>query len=191
MDLLPSLITSPSLPMLFVLSFLAATILPIGSEWLLIVMIIQKFTLADVVFTATLGNFLGACSTYLLGILGANYIIRNVLRINDAQLLRAEKIYARYGTWSLLSQLAAGDRRPFMSCCRSLPNPLYPLFNSGFCWQIFSICYPCSSRTTWHRRLNDNETTDFIYYIRYLRPVEQETSTRPAKGAAAAAAPRM
>ncbi len=102
MDLLPSLITTPSLPILFVLSFLAATVLPIGSEWLLIVMIIQKFPLTNVVFTATIGNYLGACSTYLLGSIGANYIIRTILRINDAQLLRAQKMYAQYGTWSLL-----------------------------------------------------------------------------------------
>ena len=106
MDFLPSLITSPSLPILFVLSFLAATVLPIGSEWLLIVMIVQKFSLADVVFTATLGNYLGACSTYLLGIIGANFIIRTILRINDAQLFRAKNMYARYGTYShLLSWL--------------------------------------------------------------------------------------
>jgi membrane protein YqaA with SNARE-associated domain len=102
MDFLPSLITSPSLPILFALSFLAATVLPIGSEWLLIVMVVQKFPLPGLVFTATLGNFLGACSTYLLGILGANYIIRTILRINDTQLLRAEKMYTQYGSWSLL-----------------------------------------------------------------------------------------
>ena len=102
MDYLPSLLTSPSLPLLFMLSFLAATILPIGSEWLLIVMVLQKFAVPDVVFTATLGNFLGACSTYFLGIFGANYIIGTILRINEAQLLRAEKMYTQYGTWSLL-----------------------------------------------------------------------------------------
>jgi len=102
MDLLSSLITSPSLPLLFVLSFLAATILPVGSEWLVIVMVGQEFALPDVIFTATLGNFFGACSTYLLGIFGANYIIRTILRIKDAQLIRAEKMYAQYGTWSLL-----------------------------------------------------------------------------------------
>ena len=92
MDLLPSLIPNPSLAILFVLSFLAATVLPLGSEWLLVVMIVQKFPLAEVVFTATLGNYLGACSTYLLGIIGANFIIGTILRIDTAQLLRAQKI---------------------------------------------------------------------------------------------------
>ncbi len=102
MDFLPAFFTSPSLLLLFMLSFLAATILPIGSEWLLIAMVIQKFAIPDVVLTATIGNFLGACSTYLLGLLGAKYIIRNILRIKDVQLIRAENMYAQYGTWSLL-----------------------------------------------------------------------------------------
>lgn len=102
MDFLPSLFTTPSLPLLFMLSFLAATILPVGSEWLLIVMVIQNFAVPEIVLTATLGNFLGACSTYLLGLLGAKYIIKTILRINDAQLMRAEKMYAHYGHWSLL-----------------------------------------------------------------------------------------
>jgi membrane protein YqaA with SNARE-associated domain len=102
MDILPALLPSPSLPLLFMLSFLAATILPIGSEWLLIVMVLQNFSTQDVVVTATMGNYLGACTTYLLGIVGANWIIRTLLRIDERQLERAEKIYTRYGIWSLL-----------------------------------------------------------------------------------------
>jgi membrane protein YqaA with SNARE-associated domain len=102
MDILPALFTTPSLPLLFLLSFLAATILPIGSEWLLIVMVLQNFSIQDVVVTATMGNYLGACTTYLLGLLGAHWFIRTILRINEGQLQRAEKIYTTYGIWSLL-----------------------------------------------------------------------------------------
>lgn len=104
MDFLSSVdtVTTPSLTVLFVLSFLAATILPIGSEWLLMVMVMEGFALPRVVITATLGNYLGACSTYLIGIWGSDVIIRTILRIDDQQLERAEKFYAKYGSWSLL-----------------------------------------------------------------------------------------
>lgn len=102
MDILYSLSTAPNLPLLFVLSFLAATILPLGSEWLVIVMIVQDFRIYDVIITATAGNYLGACTTYLIGIWGAHFVIRKILRIDDVQLLRVNKLYNKYGKLSLL-----------------------------------------------------------------------------------------
>jgi len=97
-----TLFTSPSYPLLFLLSFLAATILPIGSEWLLIVMVVKGFSPESAVLTASFGNYLGACTTLLVGIWGSDFCIRKVLRIDDTQLARAKKIYGKYGTWSLL-----------------------------------------------------------------------------------------
>jgi membrane protein YqaA with SNARE-associated domain len=102
MDILSTFFSTPNLPLLFILSFLASTILPIGSEWLLIVMVLQGFPLQSTVISATLGNFLGACTTYLIGIWGANFIIRKILRISDTQLVNTKKMYEKYGSWSLL-----------------------------------------------------------------------------------------
>ncbi len=96
------LLQTPSLPALFVLSFLASTILPVGSEWLLIAMIVQGFSPPQLVLTASLGNFLGACTTYLIGIWGSDFIIRKILRTDEKQLARAGKVYEKYGIWSLL-----------------------------------------------------------------------------------------
>jgi membrane protein YqaA with SNARE-associated domain len=97
-----TLFTSPSYPLLFLLSFLAATILPIGSEWLLIVMVVKGFSPEYSVLTASFGNYLGACTTLLIGIWGSDFCIRKVLRIDDTQLTRAKRLYGKYGTWSLL-----------------------------------------------------------------------------------------
>ncbi|MGB3210806.1 MAG: YqaA family protein [Desulforhopalus sp.] len=102
MDIFPSLFTAPSLPSLFLLSFLAATVLPIGSEWLLIVMVVQGFPLQDTVLIATFGNSLGAFTTCLLGVWGSDFFIRKIFRIGDTQLERAKKMYGKYGSWSLL-----------------------------------------------------------------------------------------
>ncbi len=102
MELLHHLNLEPSLPVLFTLSFLAATVVPIGSEWLLIVMIVTGFSPTQTVITATAGNYLGGCTTYFIGIYGSNFIINKLLRIGDRELVRAEKLYTRYGSWSLL-----------------------------------------------------------------------------------------
>lgn len=102
MEILPSLADSPGLPALFLLSFLASTILPIGSEWLLVIMLGQGFPLVDLVLTASVGNFLGAATTYGIGVWGSAFLIGTVLRISDSHLDRAKTLYGRYGKWSLL-----------------------------------------------------------------------------------------
>ncbi len=102
MEFLYAITDSPGLPSLFLLSFLAATILPIGSEWLLVILILQGLSPANVIITASIGNFLGACTTYLIGIWGSDFFIRSVLRISAEQLARSRKVYEKYGTWSLL-----------------------------------------------------------------------------------------
>jgi len=90
------------LPALFLLSFLASTLLPLGSEWLLIVMIVGGRSIESVVAVATIGNYLGACTTYLVGLWGSTYLITKILRISDENLTRADSLYRKYGSWSLL-----------------------------------------------------------------------------------------
>ena len=87
---------------LFVLSFLAATVLPLGSEWLLVLLLSKGLDPAPLVGLATLGNTLGACTTYAIGLYGGPWLKEKVLRIDADQQQRAERFYARYGSWSLL-----------------------------------------------------------------------------------------
>lgn len=87
---------------LFMLSFLASTIIPLGSEWLLVVMVMNGYDPALSVAVATVGNTLGACTTYGIGLLGGSFLIGRILRISDEARQKAEKLYARYGIWSLL-----------------------------------------------------------------------------------------
>jgi membrane protein YqaA with SNARE-associated domain len=102
MEFLTPLTQTPSLPLLFVVSFLAATVLPLGSEWLLVLMIAQGFSIAETVIAASVGNYVGSCTTFVIGLYGSTFIINKVLRIDSAQLERAKRIYEKYGTWSLL-----------------------------------------------------------------------------------------
>lgn len=89
-------------PTLFAVSFLAATILPLGSEWLLVAMVLQQFNPVSAVTVATAGNYLGALTTYLLGLLGSEFLVRKLFRIDATRQHKAERFYQRYGSWSLL-----------------------------------------------------------------------------------------
>lgn len=90
------------LPALFLLSFMAATLVPVGSEWLLITLILNGHSPGSVVLLATAGNYLGACTTYLVGFWGSTFLTEKILKIKKSAQKRAENIYKRYGVWSLL-----------------------------------------------------------------------------------------
>ncbi len=89
-------------PALFLLSFLASTLLPLGSEWLLAVLLINGFDLSMVVTVATLGNSCGAMTTYAIGLWGGPFLVQRVLRISYESQQRAERYFGRYGSWTLL-----------------------------------------------------------------------------------------
>lgn len=94
-------IGTPGYPALFMLSFLASTLLPIGSEWLLILMLTKGYPHWATIMTATAGNYLGAACTYLIGIYGGRWLIERVMGVSKEQQERARNYYRRYGTFSL------------------------------------------------------------------------------------------
>ncbi|MCE5264446.1 MAG: DedA family protein [Deltaproteobacteria bacterium] len=96
------LLASHGYPALFVLSFLASTLIPLGSEWLLAAMLINHHDPVMTVTVATSGNTLGALTTWAIGMLGGPFLIRRVLRIDAAAEETARRFYRRYGVWSLL-----------------------------------------------------------------------------------------
>lgn len=92
----------PGYGSLFVMSFLAATLLPLGSEWLLVIMLLKGYPPLATILSATAGNCLGALTTYLIGIRGGTWLISRVLRISVEQQERACDQYRRFGVYSLL-----------------------------------------------------------------------------------------
>lgn len=89
-------------PALFILSFLAATLLPLGSEWLLAALLVSGSDPVTSVLIATAGNTCGALTTYTIGLWGGPWLVHRVLRIDDKARGRAERFFARYGAWTLL-----------------------------------------------------------------------------------------
>lgn len=103
MEFLSEFLNISDLPLLFLLSFLAASVVPIGSEWLLILLLINtEIPAHHLVLTASCGNYLGACTTYAIGNWGSDLLLTKVLRANKKQIQKAENIYRKYGIWSLL-----------------------------------------------------------------------------------------
>lgn len=85
---------------LFGWSFLAATIIPIGSEPALIVFVRQGLPVVSLVLVATAGNYLGACTTYGLA-RGAARALRGEPPA-AATPSRAMRLLTRYGRPALL-----------------------------------------------------------------------------------------
>jgi membrane protein YqaA with SNARE-associated domain len=95
-------LSHPGYAALFTVSFLASTILPLGSEWLLVMMLVNGSDPLATVGTATAGNYLGAVTTYLIGMFGGNWLVTKLLRVSPEQQERARCHYRRYGSFSLL-----------------------------------------------------------------------------------------
>ena len=95
-------LTGFGLPGLFALSFLAATLLPLGSEWLLGLLLLEGLDPVACVLVASSGNTLGALTTWGIGLWGGPLLFERWLRIDAAARGRAGRWFARIGSWALL-----------------------------------------------------------------------------------------
>ena len=86
---------------LLVVSFLAATLLPLGSEALLLYDISQNYSLMLLWTFATLGNTLGSMVNYWLGLKGEVYL-ENKGHLSVEKMGKARGFFAKYGGWTLL-----------------------------------------------------------------------------------------
>ncbi len=85
---------------LFFSALIAATLFPMGSELVLIALLEQGHNSGLLWLVATLGNSLGSCINYGLGYLASDYI--NNKYQDTRSWHQAQKLYNRYGSWSLL-----------------------------------------------------------------------------------------
>ena len=83
---------------LFVAAFLAATILPLASEVPLALLVRRDGDVIWPVLVATLGNYLGACTTYLLARAAASRLVT----AERSSSSRALRWFERYGPPALL-----------------------------------------------------------------------------------------
>ena len=86
---------------IFLASFLSATILPLSSEIVLVVLLLSDLNPVALVSIATFGNVLGAFTNYAIGYWGSVILVRKVSRISEEEFARAEQRFRKYGIVSL------------------------------------------------------------------------------------------
>ena len=86
----------------FISSFLAATILPLSSEIVLVLLLANHYDPTVTITVATLGNVLGSMVNYAMGFWGSQVVLQRILKISQREMASARKRFSRYGVYSLL-----------------------------------------------------------------------------------------
>jgi len=88
---------------LFVISFLAATILPLSSELTLAGLIAtSSYDNLLLLIVASLGNILGSAVNWILGFYSRNLSKKRWFPFKDKQIENSSKWFNKFGKWSLL-----------------------------------------------------------------------------------------
>ena len=88
---------------LFIISFLAATILPLSSELTLAGLIATyNYNNLLLLIAASLGNILGSIVNWILGFYSRNLISKKWFPFKDEQIKRSSNWFNKFGKWSLL-----------------------------------------------------------------------------------------
>ena len=111
---------------LFGSAFLAATILPFYSEFVLFALVEEDgFWLP--VLVATTGNTLGALVNWWLGKELLRFQNKRWFYFSESQIARAQRWFSRYGKWSLLMAWApiGGDALTLIAGIMRIPIPVF------------------------------------------------------------------
>ena len=88
---------------LFIISFLAATILPFSSELTLAgLMATSSYDNSLLLIVASLGNVLGSVVNWIFGFYSRNLSKKKWFPFKDEQIERSSKWFNKFGRWSLL-----------------------------------------------------------------------------------------
>lgn len=115
-----------SLLSLFVISFLAATLLPAQSELGLTgLIVLGEVPVYLLVIVASLGNTLGSCVNWLLGRWAMSLAGASWFPVKAQSLEKATIWYQRYGRWSLLLSWAPIVGDPLTLAAGVLKEPFW------------------------------------------------------------------
>lgn len=83
---------------LFISSFLSATVIPLSSEFVLSFMILNGFDIYVTILIATIGNWLGGLSSYLIGRLGKWTTIEKYFGVDKKKVFNFKIKVDRWGS---------------------------------------------------------------------------------------------
>lgn len=108
---------------LFGLAFLAATLFPVASEAALVALVASGMDPAACVLVATVGNTLGAVTTWGVGKWGSSGVLSGIFGLAPERRGQAERLFGRFGVWSLFLSWAPliGDALCFVAGIFALP----------------------------------------------------------------------
>ena len=88
---------------LFASAFLAATLFPAQSEAALLALLASEhYSPAALLFAASLGNILGSCLNWAIGLHLQRFRHHRLFPFSARQMDKAERFYRRYGVYTLL-----------------------------------------------------------------------------------------
>ena len=88
---------------LFIISFLAATIIPFSSELTLAgLMATSNYDNLLLLLVASLGNVLGSAVNWILGFYSRNLSTKKWFPFKDEQIEKSSRWFNKFGRWSLL-----------------------------------------------------------------------------------------
>lgn len=113
--------------LLFGSALMAATILPMQSEAVLVALLLKaEHPVVWLLTVATLGNVLGSVINWFLGRYLLRFRERRWFPTSDSQLGRAEHWYRQYGRWSLLGSWLPVIGDPLTVFAGLMREPLVP-----------------------------------------------------------------
>jgi len=86
---------------LFFISFLSATVLPLGSEALLLYDLSLGLNLYLLFVFATIGNTIGSIGNYYIGLKGEKFLAHKKI-LKKEKVIKTKRIFDKYGGYSLL-----------------------------------------------------------------------------------------
>ncbi|NOR56237.1 MAG: DedA family protein [Sulfurovum sp.] len=101
---------------LFIVSFLAATLLPLGSEAVLLYDLSLGYSMLALCIFATFGNTLGSMFNYYLGLKGESYLEKKG-HLSAEKMSKSRDFFDKWGGWTLLLSWApiVGDPLTFVA----------------------------------------------------------------------------
>ena len=112
---------------LFASALIAATILPMQSEAVLVGLLAAgDRSVALLLIVATVGNVLGSVINWVLGRFLLRFRDRRWFPASEHQLTRAQRWYRRYGRWSLLGSWLPVIGDPLTVVAGVLREPILP-----------------------------------------------------------------
>jgi membrane protein YqaA with SNARE-associated domain len=119
---------------------MVATIIPFGSEVYFITLLsLEKYNHFILFLVASVGNVLGSLFNWICGFYINFFIKKSWFPINNKIIDRGNKLFIKYGKWSLLISWFPLIGDPITFAAGTFRYPIIPFFSFGKYWESWKI----------------------------------------------------